>query len=77
MQSGSVRRSLHVAMVHLSDFRFDSRIQRQAMALAERGDTVELVCVGERDEIRVGAGVIRVHPVGVDKPAGGARGYLQ
>lgn len=64
-------------MVHLSDFRYDSRIQRQARALAMRGDTVDLVCVGERDEFRVGAGVIRVHPVGSSKPSGGAAAYLR
>jgi glycosyltransferase involved in cell wall biosynthesis len=64
-------------MVHLSDFHFDSRIQRQATALAERGDVVELVCVGQRDELRVGKGVIRVHPVADEKPSGGVRSYLQ
>jgi len=72
----AARRALRVAMVHLSDFRYDSRIQRQATALAERGDTVELVCLGERDELRIGKGMIRVHPVPCEKPAGGARGYL-
>jgi glycosyltransferase involved in cell wall biosynthesis len=66
---------LRIAMVHLSDYRYDSRIQRQAMALAERGDTVDLVCVGERDEIRVGRGLIRVHPVAREKASGGVRGY--
>jgi glycosyltransferase involved in cell wall biosynthesis len=70
-------RSLRVAMVHLSDFRLDSRIQRQARALAERGDEVDLVCVGEREELRVGAGVIRVHPLGSEKAAGGAAAYLR
>ncbi len=70
------RRPIRVAMVHLSDFRFDSRIQRQAMALAQRGDSVDLVCVGEREELRVGAGRIRVHPVAREKASGGVRGYL-
>jgi glycosyltransferase involved in cell wall biosynthesis len=64
-------------MVHLSDFRLDSRIQRQARALAERGDQVDLVCVGEREELRVGEGVIRVHPLGAEKAAGGAGSYLR
>jgi glycosyltransferase involved in cell wall biosynthesis len=64
-------------MVHLSDFRFDSRIQRQARALAERGDTVDLVCLGERDEVRIGEGLVRVHPVPCAKAAGGAGGYLR
>jgi len=70
-------RRLRVAMVHLSDFRLDSRIQRQARALAERGDEVDLVCVGEREELRVGAGVIRVHPLAREKAAGGASSYLR
>jgi glycosyltransferase involved in cell wall biosynthesis len=64
-------------MVHISDFRLDSRIQRQARALAERGDEVDLVCVGEREELRVGDGVIRVHPVAAEKAAGGASAYLR
>lgn len=69
--------ALHVGMVHLSDFRLDSRIQRQATALAQRGDSVELVCLGERDELRVGRGLIRVHPVAMRKPGGGAGAYLR
>lgn len=68
---------LRIAMVHLSDFRLDSRIQRQARALAERGDEVDLVCLGERDELRVGDGVIRVHPVRCVKPSGGIGSYLR
>jgi glycosyltransferase involved in cell wall biosynthesis len=71
------RGHLRVAMVHISDFRLDSRIQRQARALAERGDEVDLVCVGEREELRVGEGVIRVHPVAAAKAAGGASAYLR
>jgi glycosyltransferase involved in cell wall biosynthesis len=70
------RRPLRVAMVHLSDFRFDSRIQRQATALAERGDTVDLVCLGEPARSRCGAGLIRVHPIDGPKPSGGGRAYL-
>jgi len=73
--SGS-RRPLRIAMVHLSDYRYDSRIQRQAKALAERGDVVDLICLGEQEELRVGEGMVRVHPVRGDKPAGGAKGYL-
>jgi glycosyltransferase involved in cell wall biosynthesis len=64
-------------MVHLSDFRLDSRIQRQARALAERGDEVDLVCVGEREELRVGEGVIRVHPVSAAKVGGGPASYVK
>ncbi len=71
------RRRLRVAMVHISDFRLDSRIQRQARALAERGDEVDLVCVGEREELRAGDGVIRVHPVATGKAAGGAGAYVR
>jgi glycosyltransferase involved in cell wall biosynthesis len=64
-------------MVHISDFRLDSRIQRQARALAERGDEVDLVCVGEREELRVGEGVIRVHPIAAEKAGGGASAYMR
>jgi glycosyltransferase involved in cell wall biosynthesis len=71
------RRRLRVAMVHISDFRLDSRIQRQARALAERGDEVDLVCVGEREELHVGEGLIRVHPVAAEKAGGGAGAYLR
>jgi glycosyltransferase involved in cell wall biosynthesis len=70
------RKPLRVAMIHLSDFRLDSRVQRQARALAERGDQVDLICIGEREEIRVGDGVIRVHPVPGGKAVGGAGSYL-
>src|ERR1700730_17216469 len=70
------RRPLRIAMIHMSDFRFDSRIQRQARALAERGDTVDLICLGEREELQVGGGRIRVHPIRCQKPTGGARTYL-
>jgi glycosyltransferase involved in cell wall biosynthesis len=76
MTSNAGRRPLHVAMVHLSDYHFDSRVQRQARALAERGDIVELICLGDRDEFRVGEGMIRVHPVPGRKPSGGTYGYL-
>ena len=71
------RRKLRIAMVHISDFRLDSRIQRQARALAERGDEVDLVCVGEREELRVGEGVIRVHPVAARKAGGSPAAYLR
>jgi glycosyltransferase involved in cell wall biosynthesis len=71
------RAPLRVAMVHLSEFRLDSRIQRQARALAERGDEVDLVCVGAAEELRVGEGVIRVHPVASGKTAGGAGAYVR
>lgn len=68
---------LRVAMIHLSDFRLDSRIQRQARALAERGDEVDLLCVGERDVIAVGDGLIRTHPLVPGKPQGGGRSYVR
>jgi glycosyltransferase involved in cell wall biosynthesis len=71
------RASLRVGMVHLSDFRLDSRVQRQARALAERGDDVHLVCLGEREELRVGAGAIHVHPVRAHKARGGAGAYVR
>ncbi len=75
--STSQRRPLRVAMIHLSDFRLDSRVQREARALAERGDEVDLVCIGAREELRVGAGIIRVHPVKAHKASGGAGAYVR
>ncbi len=64
-------------MVHYSDFAVDSRIQRQARALAERGDHVDCVCLGEETEIGVGEGSIATHRAAADKPRGGARAYLE
>jgi glycosyltransferase involved in cell wall biosynthesis len=64
-------------MIHLSDFRLDSRIQRQARALAERGDEVDLLCIGEREVLRVGEGTIRTHPLAATKPQGGGRAYVR
>jgi glycosyltransferase involved in cell wall biosynthesis len=63
-------------MVHYSDFVVDSRIQRQARALAERGDRVECVCINDAEEIPVGTGSIALHRASADKPRGGARAYL-
>jgi glycosyltransferase involved in cell wall biosynthesis len=68
---------LRVAMIHLSDFSLDSRIQRQARALAQRGDEVDLLCVGEREVLAVGDGLIRTHPLMVAKPQGGGRSYVR
>jgi len=64
-------------MVHYSDFAVDSRIQRQARALAERGDHVDCVCLGEETEFNVGEGSIATHRAAQDKPRGGARAYLE
>jgi glycosyltransferase involved in cell wall biosynthesis len=64
-------------MVHYSDFAVDSRIQRQARALAERGDHVDCVCLGEETELSVGEGSIATHRAAEDKPRGGARAYLE
>jgi glycosyltransferase involved in cell wall biosynthesis len=63
-------------MVHYSDFVVDSRIQRQARALAERGDRVDCVCLNDAEEIPVGSGRIALHRAAADKPRGGARAYL-
>jgi len=71
------RAGLRVAMIHLSDFSLDSRIQRQARALAQRGDEVDLLCVGEREVIQVGDGLIRTHPLMAAKPQGGGRAYVR
>jgi glycosyltransferase involved in cell wall biosynthesis len=70
-------RALRVAMVHLSDWRLDSRIQRLARALAERGDEVHLVCIGEPAVEICGQGRIVVHPVMAAKPQGGYGAYLR
>jgi glycosyltransferase involved in cell wall biosynthesis len=64
-------------MVHYSDFVVDSRIQRQARALAERGDRVDCVCLNDHEEIPVGDGQIVLHRAAAGKPRGGTRGYLE
>jgi glycosyltransferase involved in cell wall biosynthesis len=64
-------------MVHYSDFAVDSRIQRQARALAERGDHVDCVCLNDDVELSVGSGRIALHRAAPSKPRGGARAYLE
>jgi glycosyltransferase involved in cell wall biosynthesis len=64
-------------MVHYSDFVVDSRIQRQARALAERGDEVHCVCLNDAEEIAVGDGRIVLHRAAAGKPRGGKRAYLE
>jgi glycosyltransferase involved in cell wall biosynthesis len=64
-------------MVHYSDFVVDSRIQRQARALAERGDRVDCVCLNDDEEIAVGEGTIALHRAAAGKPRGGKRAYLE
>lgn len=64
-------------MVHYSDFTVDSRIQRQARALAERGDRVDCVCLSDDAELAVGEGTIALHRAAASKPRGGARAYLE
>ena len=64
-------------MVHYSDFVVDSRIQRQARALAERGDRVDCVCLNDDAEFDVGEGKIALHRAAASKPRGGARAYLE
>ena len=64
-------------MVHYSDFTVDSRIQRQARALAERGDRVDCVCLSDDAELEVGEGTIVLHRAAASKPRGGARAYLE
>src|SRR5215213_6703918 len=63
-------------MIHYSDFEVDSRIQRQARALAERGDRVDCVCLNDDQELEVGDGRIALHRASAAKPRGGARAYL-
>ncbi len=64
-------------MVHYSDFVVDSRIQRQARALAERGDRVDCVCLNDDAEFAVGSGQIALHRAAAGKPRGGTRAYLE
>ena len=64
-------------MVHYSDFVVDSRIQRQARALAERGDRVDCVCLNDDAEFAVGSGKIALHRASMGKPRGGTRAYLE
>ena len=64
-------------MVHYSDFVVDSRIQRQARALAERGDRVDCVCLNDDEKIAVGDGQIALHRAAAGKPRGGKRAYLE
>ncbi len=64
-------------MVHYSDYAVDSRIQRQARALAERGDEVDCVCLSDDGVEGFGAGTIRTHRAASSKPRGGARAYLE
>jgi glycosyltransferase involved in cell wall biosynthesis len=64
-------------MVHYSDFVVDSRIQRQARALAARGDRVDCVCLNDHEEIAVGDGQIVLHRAAAAKPRGGKRAYLE
>jgi glycosyltransferase involved in cell wall biosynthesis len=71
------RGGLRVCMVHYSDFAVDSRIQRQARALAERGDSVDCVCLNDDAELPVGEGQINLHRAAASKPRGGARAYLE
>jgi glycosyltransferase involved in cell wall biosynthesis len=64
-------------MVHYSDFVVDSRIQRQARALAERGDSVDCVCITDDEEMSVGPGRIALHRAAAGKPRGGGRAYVE
>lgn len=68
---------LRICMVHYSDFVVDSRIQRQARALAERGDRVECVCLNDAEKIPVGSGEIVLHRAATGKPRGGKRAYVE
>jgi glycosyltransferase involved in cell wall biosynthesis len=64
-------------MVHYSAFEIDSRVQRQARALARRGDEVDLIGVHAPFELRVGEGLIRMHHVRCRKVRGRARAYVR
>ena len=67
---------MRVCMVHYSDYHTDSRIQRQAKAITERGGEVDCVCLSEPAEFADGGGLVRLHQVRMDKDRSGATGYL-
>ncbi|UGS37765.1 glycosyltransferase family 4 protein [Capillimicrobium parvum] len=70
------RRPLRVCMVHYSDYRTDSRIQRLAGALAERGDEVHAVGVGASGRTIRGHGSVEIHALAPDRRRGSARALL-
>jgi glycosyltransferase involved in cell wall biosynthesis len=70
------RGRLRVGMVVYSDYHVDSRVQRQAVALAARGDDVDVVCLSPSGTVDAGPGRIRLHHVDVPKAQGGAAAYL-
>ncbi len=63
-------------MVHYSDFTIDSRVQRQARALAARGHEVHCICLTAPERIVVGDGVIRLYAIGARKLRGGVGDYI-
>ena len=67
---------MRIGMVHYSEFEIDGRLQRQARALAERGDVVESLCLSRPSETRVGDGLIRLHHVPSRQRRGGPASYL-
>ena len=69
-------RSLRICMVHYSHFEVDSRVQRQARALAERGAEVDCVCLSPSRRIPVGSGAISLHPVRRRRYRGTVGAYL-
>jgi glycosyltransferase involved in cell wall biosynthesis len=71
------RRRLRVGMVVYSDYHLDARVQREACALAERGDDVEVVCLSASEEIRVGRGRVRLHGVLRRKLQGAPSSYIR
>jgi glycosyltransferase involved in cell wall biosynthesis len=68
---------LRVAMIHLSEFELDSRVQRQSRALAECGAEIDCICLSPPSEIRVGRGVIRLHRAAGDYARTTAAGYVR
>ena len=67
---------MRVCMVHYSDYHTDSRIQRQAKAITDRGGEVDCVCLSEPGEFADGPGRVRLHQVRMQKDRSGAGGYL-
>lgn len=75
MVSGQGR--LRIGVVHYSDYALDSRLQRQARALAQEGHEIDAVGVSTPSEQQVGPGIIRLHGVGCAKVRGGVGSYLR
>lgn len=69
-------RELRVCMVHYSDFHTDSRLQRQAAAIIDRGGQVDCVCLSPSGQVVVAGGSVRLHGIALERRRTGPRAYL-